>query len=239
MRTIFLLLSILISFLSCNRNEKKLYGKWYGIEKYYPFMIFKKDTLAIQFYGENLEKVIWNADDKIIEFDYPIYYSDTLWTKMSVKYKKIKYKYEIRNDTLKCDYKGNLFNLIKANNYTEYLSKKHQVKFQLPENNKLKRFRGFDEYGLNIFVGKWNDEIVYRTEYSDNLDNLKKDFEKLQKRFLFVNPIRLHYRVFADKNIPQSILKNVYLKLRKTEVKKIYRIYKRKKNHGYRYEYIK
>jgi len=233
LKTIYIFL-ILIGLFSCNQNisEKKLNGTWYGIEKNSPVLVFRPDTLAL-FLVENPQNVLWKANNRIIKFEY--------FPSNSKEIKKVEIEYQIKNDTLETLFNGEKGIYLKANNYVEFLNKKFNLKFILPKNRKLKTLRNGKENGLRIFVGKRKGKIISKTEFSDNLNNLSNDINKF--KLSFYNPMnlrqRLHYRVFADKNISKSKMEKVYRTLRKSKIKKIVRIYEVGNNGNWNYEHIR
>ena len=233
MKLIYIFL-ILIGLFSCNQNssEKELNGTWYGIEKDSPVLVFRPDTLAL-FFVPNPQNVLWKANNRIIEFEYfPI---------NSKEIKKAEIKYQIKNDTLTTLFNGENGIYLKANSYVDFLNKKSNIKFLLPKNSKLKTLKNSRENGLRIFVGKRQGKIISKTEFSDNLNNLNHDIQKFNSSFHNSNDIkmRFHYRVFADKNISQTEMEKVYQILRKSEIKKILRIYEAEKFETWNYEHIK
>jgi len=209
---------ILILIFSCGQNssEKKLNGKWYGIENNgFTRMHFYPDSLV--FTEEFTESVEWNATESQIDFSLPNNYFYLDSSKNFTAY----YKFSKNQDTLFCtiknDYGENELNFLKAENYIEYLNKKHEVEFQLPKNDSVEFIELDNIYGLKVFIGKSNNSIIGKTELSNDLKNLESDIKifkdsirpyeqnQIETHEMFLDR-RFHIRVFADKSISDSTI---------------------------------
>jgi len=223
MKTQAYILSILIILLlfSCGQNssEKQLIGKWYGIEnKGYTQMIFYPDSLIISEFDK--EVVSWSANDSEIDFLFPILIEDSLGVPQYVEDKvTISYNLSDGKDTLFGSFKSSIveskLNLLRAENYIDFLNKKYDLTFTLPEDKAVERIDAIPIYGLNVFIGFSNNKIISKTEKSDNLNHLESDIKEFKKN---IKPYeryqvetheealdyRFHFRVFADKNISDS-----------------------------------
>lgn len=231
-------IAFITSFLliSCRQNsfEKDLNGKWYGLENDgFTRMFFYPDSLIITELGS--QNVKWNANKSIIEYDYNLRFADSSGNKL--KKHKTDYVLSKTKDTLFCTIKDSTeernFNLIKADNYLNYLSKKSEINFELPNNNQVEHFDLDSNYGFKIFIGKKNNGIQIKTQFGNGLDSIKTDILKFNQKFnpqegfekdiLYNNS---HFRIFADKSIlDEIILKNIQ-KLNESKIKKVFRIYK-------------
>ncbi|MCI2230481.1 hypothetical protein MC378_14975 [Polaribacter sp. MSW13] len=233
--TILLTLLILIS---CGRNkfEKKILGKWYDIRETGQ-LEFTQDSLNI--WELTSTKAKWKANEKEIIYEFKDVFND------SIKNNSLKYK--LHNDTLFIKTsKDSLFEFkfIKAENFTDFIFKKNNVIINLEDNSDLD-FEGVEnKYGLKIFVENKNGIIKIKSEYSENLENLENDLEKIlfdlspyfmneyndlhTERFTFKQWIRMniYYSLFIDEGIPESRINSIVEKLRKTKIRKIYRVYK-------------
>tara|TARA_R110002096_G_scaffold435705_1_gene662205 strand:- start:23 stop:877 length:855 start_codon:yes stop_codon:yes gene_type:complete len=209
---------ILILIFSCGQNssEKKLNGKWYGIENNgFTRMHFYPDSLV--FTEEFTESVEWNATESQIDFSLPNNYFYLDSSKNFTTY----YKFSKNQDTLICtiknDYGENELNFLKAENYIEYLNKKHKVEFRLPKDDSVEFIELDNIYGLKVFIGKSNNSIIGKTELSNDLKNLESDIKifkdsirpyeqnQIETHEMFLDR-RFHIRVFADKSIPDSTI---------------------------------
>ncbi len=218
-KTTYISLTFLVLlFFSCGQNsfEKKLNGKWYGINNNgRSIMHFYPDSLIFsQMYRDNVK---WNANKTDIEFYLPTITPDSLIKdKITVNYKLSK-----EEDTLfgifKNRFGDNTFNFLRAKNYVEFLNKKYEINFSLPENDSIKALKTVRIYGLKVFIGYANNKIVGKTEYSNNLNNLETDIKIFKDS---IKPYthhlmethksslhrRFHLRVFADKKIADSTI---------------------------------
>ncbi len=121
------------------------------------------------------------------------------------------------------------FNLIRADNYIDYLNKKSGIKFELPKNDKSEPINLESEYSLKIFMDFFNNKIIGKTELSDNLNNLESDIKTIKDSLLTGRPeldvrneIKFHLRVFADKKIPDSLITKRLPIISKSDIFKIY-----------------
>ncbi|MEP3967399.1 MAG: hypothetical protein ABJM08_00200 [Nonlabens sp.] len=195
----------------------KLQGRWFNLENEYDQWDFNNDTLYVID-----ERVLYDATASKIKFDIPTldYYEDTIWEYRDIKI-LINYKLSQSNDslygTLRNGHGTYDFSLIKAESYEEYLNKKFNLKFQLLENDSVKISTTIPKYGLKIFMGKTDSTIISKTELSNNLNSMKSDI-KIFKDSIRPNELYevqnhdemidewFHIRVFADKQIPDSII---------------------------------
>lgn len=202
--------------ISCGQNsyEKELNGKWYEIKNDgITRLNFKPDSLIITDFRTQI--VEWSADESKIEFDYSLMFPDSLGRKI----KKTILKYNLSNtkDTLFTSFKEPQkeveFNLIRANNYVDYLNRKSEIKFELPKDDESETINLESNYGLKIFMGYSNNKMIGKTELSNNLNNLESDIIAFKDSLITGRPeldmridIRFHLRVFADKKISDSVI---------------------------------
>ena len=209
---------IFILVFSCGQNssEKKLNGKWFEFENEnrYNYWHFYKDSLL---FAE--DKVEWKASDSKIEFDYITYIWDSIGKQIDYQ-DKIVINYQLNNDNdslfgiLKNKYGKYKFSLLKAENYIEFLKKRYQIEFTLPEDNSIEHIEIEDKFGLKVFIGYSNDKIVGRTVLSADLNHLESDILMFKDSIKptgrpeqdMRNDFRFHLRVFADKKISDSII---------------------------------
>lgn len=232
MKKIFFLLILLI-VISCGRNtyEKKIIGNWYDDNELMKFD-FSKDSVTV--FDYNIQKTTWTANNKKINIQY------TKFINNSDSIIKLDLNYSLKNnDTLIIKKSGNSFTFLKAKNYLDFLSKKYIVKFDLEENPKAYRQIKDDNYGIRIFLGYYKNKIIVKSEFSENLNNLDNDLniklsqinKDYQDNYRDVyeyekwNEIVLHYYLFVDKKIPKDTLNFYIAKLRKSKIKKLYRVY--------------
>jgi hypothetical protein len=244
--TITILLTSLILF-SCGRNkyEKELIAKWFEIKETSK-LEFKKDSLIIS--DLTVGKFKWKANENKISIIIKNEFND------SIKSNSLKYKLD--NDTLiirtneKVEFDE--FKLVKAKNFTDFIFKKNNVNISLEKNKKSQYLPTENKNGVKIFIENQNGKIKIKSEYSENLNNLENDIEKL---LLDLSPyiiyqledlrtdidtdestiekwikINAYYSLFIDKEIPELKINSIVEKLRKTKIKRIYRIYETKDN---------
>lgn len=234
LRKPFYILNLLIILLvfSCGQNssEKELNGKWYEIKNNgITRLNFNSDSLIIT--DLRTQTVEWSADKSKIEFDYNLMFTDSLGRK--IKKTVLEYNFSSTKDTLfthiiEPDKKVE-FNLIKANNYIDYLNKKSGIKFELPKDGKSEPINLESDYSLKIFMGFSNNKIIGKTELSDNLNNLESDIKTIKDSLItgrpeqdVLNEIRFHLRVFADKKIPDSMITKSLPVTNRSDIFKIY-----------------
>ncbi|WP_196887376.1 hypothetical protein [Aureivirga sp. CE67] len=242
MKKKILLFLMSIILISCGRTkeEKKLYGNWYDINEKINIEI---DEDSIKIFDNDFQKNKWNVSNKKLHFDYKPYLSDTI-IKLSKGFAFTE------NDTLVMDGPNGpstSFKFIRSKNYLDFLSKKHQVIFDLKEYKNAKYNSRKEKLGLKVFIGYRNDTIICKTEFSENLDNLDKDWEEkldFNLEDFYINysdathivdfekwqQIAPYYKVFVDKNIPQDSVKKCFEKMKNQKPFKIYMVSKTKEN---------
>lgn len=238
MKSLFTILLASIFLFSCGRNkdEKKLFGKWYEIREFGK-LEFTKDSLNIS--ELTFTKAKWKADEKEIKVEFKNVFND------SIKSHSLKYK--LNNDTLFIQSEIDsipVFKFIKAESFTDLIFKKNNVTINLDKNPNSNFQRIENKYGIKVFIENKNGIVKAKTEYSNNLENLENDLNEIlldlspyfmneynsshSERFSVEQWIRMniYYSLFIDKEIPQSKIDTILEKLRKTKIVKIYRAYK-------------
>ncbi|GGG60556.1 hypothetical protein GCM10010976_34150 [Bizionia arctica] len=218
--------------ISCGQNkyEKQLNGNWYEIKNDgITRLNFKTDSLIIT--DLRTQVVEWTADKSKIEFDYNLLFPDSLGKK--IKKTTLQYHLSSKKDTLFTKFietqKEIKFNLIRADNYIDYLNKKSGIKFELPNDSKSEPVNLDNEYSLKIFMGFSNNKIIGKTELSNNLNNLESDIKTIKDNLITGRPeqdvrneFRFHLRVFADKKISDSMITKSLPITFKSDIFKIY-----------------
>jgi hypothetical protein len=238
-------LTILLTLLiltSCGRNkfEKNILGKWYDIRETGQ-LEFTQDSLNI--WELTSTKAKWKASEKEITYEFKNIFNDSI--------KRNSLKYELDNDTLII--KKNIdslfeFKFIKAESFTDFILKKNNVNIELEDNSNSEFQSTENKYGIKIFVENKKGIIKIKTEYSENLENLENDLERIlvdlspyfrneyedlhTERFTFEQWIRMniYYSLFIDEGISESKINSILKELRKTKIRKIYRVYKTEEN---------
>ncbi len=236
------LLTILLAF-SCGQNssEKKLNGNWYEIENEYSTWHFHQDSLVFKLAGIKEEKVEWRANKSEIEFEHPTFYWNSLGkpidtiNKVLINYELSDYKDSLFG-TLKNNYGIHEFSLLKTKSYIEYLNRKFGIEFTLPKSDLTESINVDPIYGMKIFMGISNNEVIGKTEISENINNLEFDIKRFKDSIkpyeqhqigtheMFLDR-RFHMRIFADKNISDSIITNnleAIIALKNSELDKHY-----------------
>lgn len=232
---IFILLFILLFPRGQNSAEKELNGKWRSIEYEYSTWHFYPDGLVLKYPDETDEIALWKSNKSQIEFDLRDFGYDSTGKLIDTINKiLINYKLSKNNDSLFGTLKNNWgiheFSLLRTKSYIEYLKKKFDIEFTLPKDSSgiyigsthfstIGGYKLHPLYGLKIFMESSNNEIIAKTELSENLNNLEFDIKRFKdsikpswSEYFGENEMyldqRFHLRVFADKNIPDSIITN-------------------------------
>ena len=223
-----LIFIISMMLISCGRNEheKKLYGKWYELESDVVTLLdFNLDSLRVT--DSRTQSVSWKANQSKIKFDY-----NTL--EDGLQRTILEYNLSTTKDTLFTKFidpqKEQEFNLIRADNYIDYLNKKSGLKFNLPKNDFSEYIEFDSQYGLKIFIGySGKNDIIKKTQFSNDLTKLKDDIKKVKNNLITGRPetdlaidYRFHFRVFADGNISDSIITKSLAIIIKSDLFKIY-----------------
>ncbi|WP_028887555.1 hypothetical protein [Tenacibaculum ovolyticum] len=245
-KTLTILLFSLILF-SCkkNKHEKELIGKWFEIKETSK-LEFKKGSLI--FSDLTVRKFEWKANENKISILIKNDFND------SIKSNSLKFK--LNHDTLiiKTNEKVEFdeFKLIKAENFTNFILTKNNVTLDLDKSEKSQYLPVENKNGIKVFAENINGKIKIKSEYSEDLDNLENDIEKLlldlspyiiyQLEDLRTNTdtdestiekwikINAYYSLFIDKEISELQINSIVEKLRKTKIKRIYKIYETEDN---------
>lgn len=216
----YLICGVIILFLfSCGQNsfEKQLNGKWYELETGGAVRLnFFEDSLIIT--DTRIQSVDWSANESVIEFDYQLLFADTLGRKMIPT--KLKYKLSATKDTLFTqilDYQEKRsLNLLRADNYIDYLNKKTGIKFDLPNSDTIESLDLDTFFGFKIYLGMSDGIINGKTIFSNDLTSLESDIRSFRDSVIigrpenyWLNEKRFHLKVFADKKIPDSLITSV------------------------------
>jgi hypothetical protein len=226
---------------SCGQNssEKELNGNWREIESEFSTWHFYPDSLVLKFPGESDEKTNWSVNKSQIKFELPNHYWELSETpEDSINRVLINYELSENRDslfgTLKNNWGVHKFGLLKTENYSEYLNRKFGIQFKLPNDSSAKYldrpafqkkpngYNLYPIYGMRIFMGISDGQVVGKTEISESLNNLEFDINKfkdsikpyeqhqIETHEMFLDR-RIHLRIFADKNISDSTITK-YLK---------------------------
>jgi hypothetical protein len=220
--------------MSCKQNsfEKNLNGKWYALEndavtRFY----FYPDSLVLM--ELNIQKLSWTANDTKIEFNYvedwPYNSSENDTIKRVLNYFLSKNGSELLLK-LKDSASNQRFQMIKAESYFDFLSKKNGVPFNLPKDNNSDYITLDNRYGLKFFARTTNKKTLITSEYGNELDSITNDFTNFKQT---LNPTigsndqkltsEIHFKVFADRSVSDEEIEKLF---RKAGIhKKVYRIY--------------
>jgi hypothetical protein len=229
-----------ILLIGCNNKyEKKLIGTWFSLQENEKLQ-FDTDSLFVN----DISKIgTWNADKNSINYNWSLYPQDSI-KKTTLKYKLNSFDSLVLNSK---NNKNEKYTFLKSDNFLNFLFKKNNIHINLEKNSKAKfQDKTENKYSIKIFAGYNNDSIIVKSEYSKNLENLEYDLRKILED---VNPyftneynnfnesfkekinfnrwikIKIHYLLFIDKSIPNNLIENIVEKLRKSEIKNIYRAY--------------
>jgi hypothetical protein len=227
-----------LTLLSCGQNsfEKELNGMWYGMENDgFTRFYFYPDSLI--FMEGNTQTVQWTANESKIEFDYVEQWPYQTFVKDTTTTVLLEYFLSDNNNTLsfikvKDSTIGRNFNLIRADNYFDFLSVTNGVPFKLPYDNKIERIKLEGRYGLKIFIGNTNRKTTIVSEFGNGMDSInidvikfKRNLQPLDKYHQKKLESEIHFRVFADKSISDEEIEKLIQEITKSEVKKVFRMY--------------
>ncbi|WP_324026836.1 hypothetical protein QSV08_04120 [Maribacter sp. BPC-D8] len=226
-----------LALLSCGQNsfEKKLNGKWYGRENdgFTRFYFYPDSLISMEW---NTQNVKWTANESKIEFDYIEQWPYQTFIKDTTAM-ILEYALSDNNNTLsfikvKDSNMGRNFNLIRADNYFEFLSKISGVPFKLPYDNKIQRIKLEGSYGLKFFIENTNGKTTIVSEFGNGMDyinkdviNFKRNLQPLDRYHQRKLESEIHFRIFADKSISDEEIEKLIQKIPESEVKKVFRIY--------------
>ena len=242
---IYIIISLAVFCLvSCGQNsyEKKLIGKWYGLENDgFTRLYFYPDSLI--FIEGNVQNVKWTANESKIQFDlvnrlpYENSKNDTIRMNLDYVLSDGQNGLEIKDST-----GDKNFSLIRADNYFAYLSKKNNIPFMLPNENNIQPIPLYDKYGLKLFIGNSKTGVI--SEFGNDLGSINADIKNFKQNLQPLNEhhqrkldSEFHLRIFADKSITDKQIEKEIEVLTASEIIHVYRIYK--SDNYYNFENLK
>lgn len=241
MKSKILILLFSIIFFSCGKNqyEKKLLGKWYSLNEKYKLELYQ-DSLFIS--DIQNQRTSWYANESELKYKYKIFLSGKI-ENISLKYSLNEQEDSLTLFSEKQNLEPQTF--IRSNSFEEFLQKKNNIKFSLPENQKADYFRGNQHFEIKVFIGYMNKILTVKTEYSPNLNNLENDFNlhilknknEYQNEYEnyfgkdiigFENYSRkfTYYSLFVDNNVSEKNIGKYIDLLKDSEIKTVYQIFK-------------
>ncbi len=248
-KIILLLLSF--SILSCtNKEQKKLNGNWYNLNKKYTNKFkFKNDSLII--IDIDVHKAKYKIVNNYIEFDYKPRFED-------VKTIQLNYQLNKNRDTLVVQSKKDSIpknRFLKAKNYLDFLFKKNNVIIDL-KTNQSADYVPLGSIVINIYIENIDGVFKGKTEFSENLESLDDDLEKIEVVFnehlnrsyynysseilrlskrsttLKIDNFKerwmkdyFQFQIFADKSVPQNEVDKIISIIKENYEFRIYQIY--------------
>ncbi|MFD0975386.1 hypothetical protein [Salinimicrobium gaetbulicola] len=225
-KTLFILIFALL--YSCSTiEEKQLIGNWYLENDEYGFVefIFYKDSLVV--YDKlGLSKSVWKADKS------KIYLTDI---DGFTELKQLTYLYEIDKSKKLLNLKVirdsliQLPELTKAKSHYDFFQKNLDLSINLPLTNSELKYIGFpDRLSFNVYAGYRNDDLIVKTDLSSDLRNLEDEVNNFKENSREELKPHLKFHLIADKEISKNQIDSIKSLMRKTAIKKIFRVYKTK-----------
>lgn len=221
---------IVVFLFSCTTNQQdKLIGNWYLKNDKYGFVEFNfyKDSLIVYDSKLGIRKSQWKADKSKIylkDIDYGF-----------AKENELTYLYEI-DKTEKLNLKIlrdsiiELPALTKANSVYDFFQMDLKLSIDLPISKlELKRISFPDRLNFNIYAGYRNNGLIVKTDLSSNLENIEEEVNNFKFNSRDELKPHLKFHLIADKKISKYQIDSIKSLLRKTPIKKIFRVYKTKK----------
>jgi hypothetical protein len=229
-KNILLQIFVLLLFYNCSTDkfEKKLIGDWYPEEQSsLQELKFSKDSLIIiNTIGSTHQT--WNADKSTI------YLHNLTFFRSNIAFKKsFSYKYLLSNndDTLTLILKNDSVNkgykFIRKKNQLEYFQKLTGLKLDLPKSDDNIISIGDVNFDPHYYIGYLNGKLMI--QYNSQFIDLTDAFGEIYQLKMQLNENdfkKLKIDLFADKNIPEFKMDSIKNILRKTEIKRIFRVYK-------------
>ncbi|WP_435315229.1 hypothetical protein [Cellulophaga fucicola] len=228
-----------MNLISCGQNsfEKELNGKWFSPENngFTRFYFYQDSLLLIE---DNVLNAKWTANESKIEFDYIAQISSQVSEKDSTK-KILHYTLSKKNNLLSFKIKDSLkernFNLVRAQNYFDFLSKTNNVVFKLPTDSLAQHISLNHQYGFKVFIGTDNGKTIIVSEFGNGIDSIKNDIIKFKQNLKPLDQFHqqkmeseIHFRMFADKSISDKKIEGILQKITQSDIKQAYRIYNSK-----------
>jgi len=225
MKTLIQTLSVIFILQSCSKKniDNDLLGNWSSTKS--------ANIVDLQFFKDSL---IQNAWERTTKFSWTsngskIYYTQLTNLEPELETNFIlEYKLNAQKDTLyvkkETDFSfTNQF--LKITNGFQYLKKNVNLDFDLPKKQNGLISSGDKEFDFNIYAGFQNGKLVAKTDRYINLDGIQSEIYDLIFSIKEQDKEQIKYLLFADKGISEKEIDSIKKLLKKTTIKKIFRVY--------------
>jgi len=221
----------MISFLICCTSEKEkeiLIGEWYLTENPSMSIIFTADTLFIK--STFRTKHNWKIDDSNIFLKNSMNFESK---RLIGKEYRSHFVYFLNdnNDTLrwsaKKDTTNTIYTFIRIKNRFEHFQKSIDFKIEVPTSKNFIESIDNNEMNPNYYVGLIDDKLMIKNDYQFiNLISAYSDILQMKSYMEKSDFEKLRINLFTDRNVPEIKIDSIKNVLKKTPIKKIFRIYK-------------
>ena len=229
MKTVIQILLVICILQSCSKKniDNDLLGNWSSTKS--------ANIVDLQFFKDSL---ISNAWERKTKFSWKsdgskIYYTQLTNIDPELETDFIfEYKLNTEKDTLflKKETDTSFTNqFLKINNGYQYFEKNINLDIDLPKKESGLIPSGNKEFDYNIYVGFKNGELVAKTNRYINLGGIQSEIYDLIFSVNEQDKEQIKYVLFADKNVSEKKFDSIKNLLKKTNVKKIFRVYKKNK----------
>tara|TARA_B110000967_G_C18709766_1_gene472088 strand:- start:174 stop:908 length:735 start_codon:yes stop_codon:yes gene_type:complete len=219
---------LLISLFSCSssKEKEKFIGNWYAKNDNNKIVEFQFYNDSLIIYDEMLGK--YSQDWEVNKDKIHLTHINGFTNKKQLTYS---YKFYKSNELLNLDILGDtiiqLPELRKAKNVFDFFKKTIDLEIELPESStELKNISQLNSLNLNIYAGFKNNNLVVKTDFSPDLNNLNNEVNSFKENKREELKPFLRFNLIADKNISESQLDSIKNRLKKTSIERIVRTYK-------------
>jgi hypothetical protein len=235
MRKILLLLTILLIFLSCKKENEKsdFIGNWSTISE-------SNINIDVQFFKDSIvhhnplvgriESAKWKVIGNKIHQSF-------LNNNSPLEEKEVEnildYKFNLEKDTLfiKRESDSVYFGVFrKIKNSYEYFENKIGFEIKLEKESEELISAGNNDYNFNIYIGLKNNKIIAKTDYSNNLNELPSQLINFKSRISEKDEKFIKYALFIDNNIPNKTVDSIKSLFIKEIVKRTFIVKNYKEN---------
>jgi len=230
MKKAITLLIMTLFIVNCTSEKYKapLIGEWYFEENPSMSLVFTIDTLFLN--STLMTKQNWSINDSNIFFKNRI---DYMSNRLEGEEFRSNFYYYLskNNDTLrwraKKDTTDRIYKFIRIKNQFEHFQKTIDFKFDLPKSKTNLISIGNDNMDPHYYIGLVNDKLM-----------IKNDIQFIDSKHVFGEVLQLELQLekkefenlkidlFTDRNIPEFKIDSIKKILKRTPIKRIFRVYK-------------
>jgi len=224
----YLLMTLLLLSCSSRNYKEQLIGEWFFVEIPSMGLHFSQDSLFINSSFPTRQN--WSIDETNI---YLKNISDLNLMELKGEEVKSHFIYDLskNKDTLrwraKKDSSKTNYKFIRIKNQFEHFKRIIDFEFDLPVSNNNLIPIGNDKISPHFFIGYINDKLMIKKDKQFiDLKDVSKEVYRLELQLEKEEFEKLKINLFIDKNIPEFKIDSIKEIIRRSPIKRLFRVYK-------------